>query len=36
MMEIITAKKAIKVYEDGSTMMRRAAQRERQVNINLD
>jgi hypothetical protein len=36
MMDIVNAKKAIKVREGGSTMIRMAAQRERQVKINLD
>jgi hypothetical protein len=36
MMDIVNAKKAIKASEGGSTMIRIAAQRERQVRINLD
>jgi len=36
MMAIANAKKANKVYEGGSKMMRRAAPREREVRINLD
>jgi hypothetical protein len=35
-MAIVNAKKANKIYEDGKKMIRMAAQRERQVRINLD
>ncbi len=35
-MAIVNAKKASKVYEGGRKMIRMAAQRERQVRINLD
>jgi hypothetical protein len=34
-MDIVNAKKAIKVYEGGNKIIRTAAQRERQVRINL-
>ncbi len=36
MTAITSAKKAIKVSDGGSKMIRRAAQRERQVRINLN
>jgi AICAR transformylase/IMP cyclohydrolase PurH len=35
-MDITTATKAINVREGGSTMIRMAARREKQVKINLD